>query len=59
MFLSQVTQLTLQDSNTLLQVHTKNGVLKTEEDTSLLHQVAVQAVPFTQTTWQQVLHLTA
>ena len=41
-----------------LQAHTKNGVLKTEEDTSLLHQVAVQVVHFTLIMLQQVLLLT-
>ena len=54
-FLSQVTQLTQQDSNTLLQVHTKKNVSNKVRSISQLHQAAVQVVHFTLIIWLQVL----
>ena len=55
--LSQVTQLTLQDSSIQLQVHTRRKDLKLARSTSQQLQVVVQVVHFTQIIWQQVLLL--
>ena len=58
MYLSQVTQQTLQDSSIQLQVHIRRSVLRLVRSTSQLLQVVVQVVHFTRITWLQVLLLT-
>ena len=52
---SQVTPPTLQDSSTLLQVHTRRSASRQARSTSLLLPAVVQAVHFIPITWLQVL----
>ena len=54
-FPSQVTPPILQDSSTLLQVHTRRSASRQARSTSPLLPAVVQAVHFTLITWLQVL----